>query len=327
MPEIECFERSVSRYNSRNQLKVRARDAGQSDKDTTIMRLLDSQISSFYEDGYLLLEDWLDEGDLRPVIEEYSTIIDERAQRLYQEGKVSSLYADEPFTRRLVCLAAEAPEAADNLDIMQARGESAFNFLKNPKILDLAESFVGSEILCNPIQHIRATLPHGNNLKGPTPWHQDAGVCWPETDSYFMLTVWVPIVDVTLDNGCLEVLPGSHKHGLRKHVFSPHGLDIPLEERPPIKPKPLPVRAGDILVFHNYTMHHSLANKTDTVRWSFDLRYHDAYQPTGRPYYPAFLMRSESRPDALQTDFENWCQRWEFSLQYSQGAQPYRWPR
>ena len=105
------------------------------------MRLLESQISSFYEDGYLLLEDWLDEGDLRPVIDEYSAIIDERAQRLYQEGKVSSLYADEPFTRRLVCLAAEAPEAADNLDIMQARGESAFNFLKKPQYFGLGGIF------------------------------------------------------------------------------------------------------------------------------------------------------------------------------------------
>ncbi|MDE0184351.1 MAG: phytanoyl-CoA dioxygenase family protein [Candidatus Poribacteria bacterium] len=291
------------------------------------MHLTESQVSSFYKNGYLLLEDWLDEEDLQPVIEEYSAIIDERARRYYAEGRVSSLHENEPFTRRLVCLAEEAPEIADNLDIMQARGEASFNFLKNPKILDLAESFVGSEILCNPIQHIRATLPHGKIAKGPTPWHQDAGVCWPETDPFFILTIWIPIVDVTLDNGCLEVVPGSHKQGLRKHVFSPHGLDIPLGERPQIEPMPLPVRAGGILLFHNYTMHHSLLNKTDTVRWSFDLRYHDAYQPTGRPYYPAFLMRSQSRPDSLQTDYTTWCQRWEFALKFSQGAQPYRWPR
>ena len=50
-----------------------------------------------------------------------------------------ALHADEPFTRRLLLLAKEVPEVATSLDIMQERGEATFNFLKNPKILDVAE--------------------------------------------------------------------------------------------------------------------------------------------------------------------------------------------
>jgi ectoine hydroxylase-related dioxygenase (phytanoyl-CoA dioxygenase family) len=295
------------------------------DKETIIiMSLTESQISSFHENGYLLLEQVLDPEDLQPVIEEYSDIIDERAQRLHSEGKVSSLYADEPFTRRLLCLAEEASEVAAGLDIMQARGEATFNFLENPKILDVAESLVGSEILCNPIQHIRAILPQDVSGRGPTRWHQDAGVCWPDADPYFMLTMWVPVVDVTLESGCLQVMPGSHKYGLFNHVMAT-GTDVPDEDRPPIEPKPLPIQAGGIILFHNYTLHSALSNESDTVRWSFDLRYHDAYQPTGRPFYPAFLMRSNARPDALQTDYKTWCQRWEFALEASQSAVRYRW--
>lgn len=288
------------------------------------MRLTESQISSFHENGYLFLEQVLDTEDLQPVIDEYAAIIDERAQRLQNEGKVSSLYADEPFTRRLLYLAKETSEVAAGLDIMQARGEATFNFLKNPKILDVAESLVGSEILCNPIQHIRAILPQDVSGRGPTRWHQDAGVCWPDADPYFMLTMWIPIVDVTLESGCLQVMPGSHKYGLFNHVMAT-GTDVPDEDRPPIEPKPLPIRAGGIILFHNYTLHSALPNASDTVRWSFDLRYHDAYQPTGRPFYPAFLMRSDARPDALQTDYKTWCQRWEFALEASQGAVRYRW--
>ena len=287
------------------------------------MRLTDSQISFFHDNGYLRLENVLDEDDLRPVIDEYSAIIDERARRLHSEGKISSLCANEPFTRRLLCLAKEAPEIAAGLDIMQARGKSTFNFLKNPKILDVAESLVGSEIVCNPIQHIRAVLPSDETGRQPTQWHQDAGVCWPDADPYFMLTIWIPIVDVTLENGCLEVMPGSHKNGLRKHVTP--GASIPPEERPAIEPKPLPVAAGGVILFHNYTLHSARPNETDTVRWSFDLRYHDAYQPTGRPFYPTFLMRSKQRPDALQTDYKTWCERWEFALEAGKSAKRYRW--
>ena len=209
---------------------------------------------------------------------------------------------------------------------MQARGEATFNFLKNPKILDVAESLCGSEIVCNPIQHIRAVLPHRATGGSPTHFHQDIGVCWPDTDPYFMLTVWVPVVDATLENGCLAVLPGSHKYGLRQHAYTP-GLNVPDEERPPIKSKPLPVPAGGLILFHNYTLHHALPNESDEVRWSFDLRYHDAYMPSGRPFYPTFLMRSKFRPDALQTDYETWCQRWEFALMAGKDAVRYRWKR
>ena len=122
------------------------------------MRLTESHVSFFHDNGYLLLEDVLDENDLGPVIAEYEGIIAARAEKLHAEGKVSDTYADKPFTERLLHLANEAQEVTANLDIMQARGESTFNFLKNPKILDIAEAFVGTEIICNPIQHIRAVL-------------------------------------------------------------------------------------------------------------------------------------------------------------------------
>ena len=48
-------------------------------------------------------------------------------------------------------------------------------------------------------------------------WHQDAGVLRPEADHHLLVTVWVPLTTATVENGCLVVLPGSHKHGLRRH--------------------------------------------------------------------------------------------------------------
>lgn len=289
------------------------------------MCLTASQISSFYENGYLLLENVLDADELRPVIEEYSAIIDERAQQLYNEGKVSSSYADEPFTRRVACLAAEAPEIASDLDIMDVLGKATFNLMKTPKILDVAESLVGSEIVCNSIQHIRVVPPLCLTGGRPIPWHQDVGSAWPEADPYFMLTIWGPLVDATLENGCLEVVPGSHKSGLYPHICTPDGLDIPPEVLPPLDPQPLPVPAGGVILFHNYTFHRARPNQTDSARCSFDLRYHDVYQPTGRPYYPTFLVRSKLRPDVVQTEYETWRQRWEFAIEHSKGAERYRW--
>ncbi len=61
-------------------------------------------------------------------------------------------------------------------------------------------------------------------------------------------------------------------------------------------------------------------NEANSIRWSFDLRYHHVYQPTGRPHFPAFLMRSRLLPEAANTKYETWCQRWEFALENAKGA-------
>ena len=116
--------------------------------------------------------------------------------------------------------------------------------------------------------------------------------------------------------------------GLFTHAWDESGLAVPAEHRPPhLTPKVLPIRAGGVILFHNYTLHSAKPNESESVRWSFDLRYHDVYQPTGRPFYPAFLMRSRLRPEAEQIEYETWCQRWEFALENAKGAQAYRWPR
>ena len=56
------------------------------------MRLTESQVSFFHDNGYLLLEDVLDANDLGPVIAEYEGIIAERAEKLRAEEKVSDTH-------------------------------------------------------------------------------------------------------------------------------------------------------------------------------------------------------------------------------------------
>ncbi|HIG17364.1 MAG TPA: mitomycin antibiotic biosynthesis protein, partial [Candidatus Handelsmanbacteria bacterium] len=71
------------------------------------MKLDAAQIAQFEEEGYLLLHGVLTDADLDPVIAEYEQHIDRRAHELLTEGKISKLYADEPFHRRLVSICRE----------------------------------------------------------------------------------------------------------------------------------------------------------------------------------------------------------------------------
>ena len=170
--------------------------------------------------------------------------------------------------------------------------EAVFNLLSTPKLLDVVEAIVGAEILLNPIHHVRlkpreALVPE--NLRGGltsrTAWHQDQGVTLPEADATNLLTVWLPVTEATIENGCLCVIPGSHRTGLATHCPGGGQLRIP-EPLLAGTPLPLPMRPGSVLLLHRLTEHSSLSNLSDGIRWSFDLRYQPVGQPTGRPVFP-----------------------------------------
>jgi phytanoyl-CoA hydroxylase len=299
------------------------------------MALAPRQIDQYFTQGYLVVPDALRDEDLDPVIHEYEATIDRRARELHAAGKLSRLYEEEPFERRLACICRETMELYPEMDIMHHRGKAAFDFLRNERLMDLVEAFVGPEIICSPIQHIRAKLPTGISDRnvGDThvaPWHQDAGVTWEEADPHFILTVWVPLVDATPENGCMEVLPGLVGSGLlAHHTHTREGTTIIPEALPGVEPVPLPVKKGGVIFLHKEAPHRSTPNRTDTVRWSMDLRYQKTGTPTGRPFQPDFVTRSRSNPASVLTDHAAWCRMWEEALARTQqeGIAIHRWAR
>ena len=206
--------------------------------------LNDSQIATFKEEGYLIIENLFTEDDLRPVKDEFSAVVEAQAQQLYQAGRVSALYENESFERRLAKITAEAPEAASALQTRVHKDEGLFQFMKHPKILDRVESLVGPDILCHPSYNIHPRLPG----RYTTP-HQDAGFYLPDGDETLILACLIPLVDTTPENGCLWVAPRRHKEGVLRHLWEEDGLNISLEEVSEAERQPVPYKGrqhGDV---------------------------------------------------------------------------------
>ncbi len=294
------------------------------------MTLKAPQIEQFNAEGFLVVEDALEEGDLDPVIREYEEHIDRRAEELLAQGKIAKLYEKEPFERRLGCICRENNELYRELDIMHLRGRASFDFLRNEHLLDIVECLVGPEITCSPIQHIRPKLPAGLTPGGGdshvAPWHQDAGVTWADADPYFILTVWIPMTEATPQNGCLQIIPRTHGQGLMLHHSKPGvGTTIVEEKMPQVEPLTLPMKKGSLLLMHKEIPHRSTPNVTDTIRWSMDLRYQETGTPTGRPFHPEFAVRSRSNPKSVLTDHATWCRMWTEAMEKSKGMRAHRW--
>lgn len=292
------------------------------------------QLADFDRDGYLVVDEVLTESDLDAVSAEYAEIMERECARLVVDGALRPLQA-ETFSERYI----EALGQLDDMYLLYQHfdislpmletleptatmnaGKAVFDLLTNPRLLDVAESVLGPEIYSNPVQHARIKPPRHRLPAAATDanvaatlWHQDAAVIEPSGDATNMLTVWLAITDATIENGCLIVVPGSHRGDRTLHcpgkVFQAE-IYIPESILAMERVVPLEVKAGGMVLLHKLTEHGSLENNTDDIRWSFDLRYQPVGEPTGREVFPGFVARSRSNPASELTDAAEWAQLW-----------------
>lgn len=270
------------------------------------MKVTSDQLEFYKEQGYVVIEGVLTDGDLEPLIQDHIAIVDEKARDLHAQGKISRLYEDEPFETRLARLAdqlvgiEDTPEIGFCPDLGATRRRDTFEFLRNKNLVDVIEPFIGPEITWNPVSHIRPKMP-GTDVT----FHQDAIFTTQEAKDILQVTVWLPLVPATEENGCLQVQPGVHRERM---VYWKYGHDLPDTER-----VSLPMAKGDVLIMHKLTPHGSGPNNTDAVRWSMDLRYQKTGEPSPRPEWPSQIVRSRSNP-ASETVYEDWRDAWAKGL-------------
>lgn len=238
------------------------------------------QRAFFFEKGYLVLENVLEDEDLQPVIDELSSEIHKRAGQAVEKGELSGTFGDEPFETRLASISKQNAKIAVSIWNGALHGPAIFHLISHPRLLDVAEYFCGDEIIASSVYRLRPKIP--NFGYGEVPAHQDSGYFEPFCDSSLIVTMWIPLVDTNEENGCLYVLPGSHREEVFEHKMHESGkylaIDSPLQ--PKIDPVFCPVPKGGVLLLDNKIIHGSLKNTSSGVRWSMDLRYQSAALPT-----------------------------------------------
>lgn len=266
------------------------------------------QVDFYNRDGYLVLERLLSAEDFRPAREAAEARVEEIARELVRDGLVKDPLADRPFESRLAELFAGLGEK-EFLRYGRSwrdRHPGYFALMSHPRILDAVESLIGPEIFANPVYNTRPKVP--GVAAGAVPWHQDKSY-WPDANSNPVITAWVPLVDATHENGCLHLVPGTHRKKLLEH----HAEAITGTSYRALSEKQvgsgrvlaLPVPAGTAILFNDRLLHMSTPNRARTVRWSVDLR----YQPTDQDPMPqhgvGFLARSRLHPERVATR-EDW---------------------
>ena len=138
-------------------------------------------------------------------------------------------------------------------------------FARHPVICDICHDLMGDDVRLYWDQSVYKKSGKPQEF----PWHQDNGYTYVEPQQY--LTLWIPLVDVDVENGCPWLAPGMHQLGTLEHWKTPIGLKCLEEVADAVA---APAHAGDVIVFSSLAPHRTGPNlKAGTVRKAYILQY------------------------------------------------------
>jgi ectoine hydroxylase-related dioxygenase (phytanoyl-CoA dioxygenase family) len=229
------------------------------------------------EHGFCVVEDVLARDETKSVADRL-----ERAYMTYDAGLVTGEAANEDGISR-----PSEISFAPNL----ARQDAAMaQFCRRPELLLLAAQALGPDVDFYWDQLVFKAPETAKDF----PWHQDDAYGRVDPSPY--LTLWIALNDATAENGCMWVLPGSHKRGFIPHRRGPEGLACH-DNTHADQGVQVPVAAGSILVFWSLTVHKSGPNLSGDVRRAYIVQYTKAGTrdaATGKPVDAIPVLRSHA---------------------------------
>ena len=219
------------------------------------MTLTTDQIRFFHLNGFLAITDPItDDAELAWMREVYDRIFAERAGResgdqfdlggTDEDGKTEAL-------PQILNPAKYAPELKDGKYLAVAT--------------EIVRQLLGPEVSAGVAHAIFKPAGHG----APTPWHQDEA-SWDPQWQYTNVSIWMPLQEATLENGCLWFMPGSHEWDVQPHQSINgdariHGLEM-MDTAFAKDAIACPLPAGGITIHRNRTAHYAGPNTSEIPR-------------------------------------------------------------
>jgi ectoine hydroxylase-related dioxygenase (phytanoyl-CoA dioxygenase family) len=244
------------------------------------MRLTQQQKDFWKENGYLAIEDVLtpdDRENLRRGVE----ALEARAEGLTESTDRFKLKAFDNGGRRVQQIAEPHELAAEWMLLA-----------RDARVLDIVEDLIGPNILLYYSMLMMKPPQEGFTA----PWHQD--MAFFTHDQADLLACQVYIDDSTIENGCLRIVPGSHKLGLLNHYRDGRFTGIVQGDTSAFDAQEVtvPIRAGGIVLWHALTLHSSHANRSARPRRAIVFEYKN---PAARLMGGAFNSQLEVRTVGL----------------------------
>lgn len=205
--------------------------------------LNDLQLTQYHEDGYVIPDFRLSEETLEAIRSDHDRLLEKH------------------------------PEFLNYCPTVLAYDLSFLNYARTPEVLDMVGQVLGPNFALWNSSFFAKPALNGQE----TPWHQD-GEYWP-IRPLATCTVWIAIDDATPENGCLQLIRGSHKdRKLKKHTTN-DSPDLTLHqeilrsEYDESQTVDLILEAGQMSLHDIFMVHGSAANHSAKPRRGMTLRF------------------------------------------------------
>ncbi|KAA0991141.1 phytanoyl-CoA dioxygenase family protein [Dyadobacter aurulentus] len=218
----------------------------------TSFSLNSSQVEDYNRDGYVIVKSLFSEKEIAKL---YSTAVENSVMQKNamdlndQSGKKTKL------------------------SLWFTPGDDVFGYLiRSERMVNSVWQLLGQD---SQVCHFHTKLMQKEpKVGGAWEWHQDYGY-WYKNQFIFpdqLMSVMIALTPANKENGCLQVIKGSHKMGRVNHGFAGEqvGADMEMVNHA-LKTMELvycEIEPGDALFFHSNLMHRSEANLSDHPRWS-----------------------------------------------------------
>ncbi|MFG1615905.1 phytanoyl-CoA dioxygenase family protein [Nonomuraea wenchangensis] len=211
------------------------------------MRNADLKIQ-YERDGYVILDRAFGPGEVDKLVEEAVRICRGELGAIRGALPADPADTDEDVLRRFLCV--HYPHKLSGLMLAT---------MSHPGIVTALTSVIGPNV--KAMQSMLFIKSEGEPGQA---WHQDE--MFIPTRDRSLTAAWLALDDATIENGCLWVLPGSHRSGVlypnREHDDPRYDCTVesygfPFDESDAV---PVEVAAGSVVVFNGYLLHRSLPN-------------------------------------------------------------------
>ncbi|HXB06511.1 MAG TPA: phytanoyl-CoA dioxygenase family protein [Puia sp.] len=215
-------------------------------------QITQQQQTDYVRDGYIIVKDFLSPEEI---------------------GKLYGIATGDDLLRKHAFDLNDQTGKKTKLTLWYNPGDDAYGLLtRSRRMVESADGLLDGN---SPVCHFHSKLMQKEpKVGGAWEWHQDYGY-WYKNEFLFpdeMMSIMVAITKANKQNGCLQVIKGSHKMGRIEHGFageqvgaSQHYVDLALKTMPVVY---VELEPGDALLFHSNLLHRSEANLSDTARWS-----------------------------------------------------------
>ncbi|MFN4179785.1 MAG: phytanoyl-CoA dioxygenase family protein [Armatimonadota bacterium] len=267
----------------------------------TLKALTEEQRKQYERDGFLVVQDLFSPEEIVAVKECLAHYIRE-GLRMLREGKKpeQDTVTHEGVHIQLEPLVAQGKYVPDDPLYAARKVWNLFGndkvltqFATNPKLLDIVEDLLGTSAIWFYADKAMLKPP---KIGVEKPWHQDLPYFpfEPKDEPHIHVAAWIALDEATLENGCMQYIPDSHKLGniTTAHVDT-YGLGhlaadmskVETNETVVVEAKP-----GDVSFHDGLTLHYSAPNASDKPRWALVLDFINAerarYVGKGEPKFP-----------------------------------------